>query len=564
MKARDHNRKTSTNGRKKRTTYDDLRREGGEETCEFVAVAQHLMGFVIGRKGNTIKQIQTQSGARISQSEGHHATGFMVCGSKEERTCAIELVNRKVAEAHPQETRRHSSPGQLVEIPSQFKKLVNGPGGDNLRSVSTITGAEVTRGVAHRFYVSGDKKKAQHAEFLLRRKVASCRVRCNRICNYIDKRNLPEECDFKLVPLEGRKRMILPGAQSQYHLRPADEYEIQAQGACKLNCEANYDASLMENALLALHEIKQEICSKNFHKADMWCHFGTVVIHDPDEADVEDIWSFTEAAQKLQATSKKRNEWRAAFREGMNLNVKVLQDTFGEPTEEDFMARYDLTFLSPRSQSIRCKVWVARKGVKKKLEDIPIPFSDLKNVVEELHFEDELTRARCRGWLVLQSQKFLQADIISPGCKIDCRIIIRALTDDIIHKASGVHEREATHLLSRYLSKLTFTDAAGLVFPNEDLPQGYIFSHRRCSRRTQYTPRLGFSMIVSREKTWCSDLKDEETRETTDIHLGTEEWDRLLTGKEWEPEMIVAKLPDFLHFVREVQDFISENCENET
>ena len=50
----------------------------------------------------------------------------------------------------------------------------------------------------------------------------------------------------------------------------------------------------------------------------------------------------------------------------------------------------------------------------------------------------------------------------------------------------------------------------------------------------------------------------------TDIHLGTEEWDRLLTGKEWEPEMIVAKLPDFLHFVREVQDFISENCENET
>lgn len=77
------------------------------------------------------------------------------------------------AEAHPQETRRHSSPGQLVEIPSQFKKLVNGPGGDNLRSVSTITGAEVTRGVAHRFYVSGDKKKAQHAEFLLRRKVVS-------------------------------------------------------------------------------------------------------------------------------------------------------------------------------------------------------------------------------------------------------------------------------------------------------------------------------------------------------------------------------------------------------
>lgn len=64
------------------------------------------------------------------------------------------------------------------------------------------------------------------------------------------------------------------------------------------------------------------------------------------------------------------------------------------------------------------------------LEEIPIPFGDLKNVLEELHFEDESTRARCRGWLVLQSKKFLQANIIFPGCKTDCRIIIRALTGE--------------------------------------------------------------------------------------------------------------------------------------
>jgi len=64
-------------------------------------------------------------------------------------------------------------------------------------------------------------------------------------------------------------------------------------------------------------------------------------------------------------------------------------------------------------------------------------------------------------------------------------------------------------------------------------------------------------MILSRERTWCSDLKDEESRETqTDIHLHCEEWDRVLSGEEWEPEMIVAKLPEFLQLVREVQDFI--------
>ena len=74
---------------------------------------------------------------------------------------------------------------------------------------------------------------------------------------------------------------------------------------------------------------------------------------------------------------------------------------------------------------------MARKELQQKLEDIPIPFSDVKNIVEELRFEDEATRSRCRGWLVLQSKKFLQANIVFPGCECDCRISIRALTGDV-------------------------------------------------------------------------------------------------------------------------------------
>ena len=54
------------------------------------------MGFVIGKKGTTIRQIEMQSGAKLTQSEGKHAPGFMVHGSEEERMCAIELVNRKL------------------------------------------------------------------------------------------------------------------------------------------------------------------------------------------------------------------------------------------------------------------------------------------------------------------------------------------------------------------------------------------------------------------------------------------------------------------------------------
>ena len=36
--------------------------------------------------------------------------------------------------------------------------------------------------------------------------------------------------------------------------------------------------------------------------------------------------------------------------------MRVIQDTFGQQDEQDYIARYDLSYLTPRSQPIRCKV----------------------------------------------------------------------------------------------------------------------------------------------------------------------------------------------------------------
>ena len=70
-------------------------------------------------------------------------------------------------------------------------------------------------------------------------------------------------------------------------------------------------------------------------------------------------------------------------------------------------------------------MWVAHEDVKERLEDIEIPFSDVKNVLEEIHFEDEATRSRCRGWLVNECWRYLQADILFRGCKYDStRLVI--------------------------------------------------------------------------------------------------------------------------------------------
>ena len=71
------------------------------------------------------------------------------------------------------------------------------------------------------------------------------------------------------------------------------------------------------------------------------------------------------------------------------------------------------------------QVWVAKRNVGKKLEDIPAPLSDVKNILKKIEFKDETTRSRCKGWLVLPSRKYLQADILFPGCAFDCRLHIR-------------------------------------------------------------------------------------------------------------------------------------------
>ena len=70
-------------------------------------------------------------------------------------------------------------------------------------------------------------------------------------------------------------------------------------------------------------------------------------------------------------------------------------------------------------------MWVTKKNVGKKLEDIPAPFSDVKNILKEIEFKDKATRSRCRGWLVLPSRKYLQANILFPGCAFDCRLHVR-------------------------------------------------------------------------------------------------------------------------------------------
>lgn len=79
-----------------RNTNDDLRRSTQEEACEFLPVAENHIGFIIGKKGSTVKQIQETSGAKISTQSEEGRIGFAICGNERQRARAKELIHKKL------------------------------------------------------------------------------------------------------------------------------------------------------------------------------------------------------------------------------------------------------------------------------------------------------------------------------------------------------------------------------------------------------------------------------------------------------------------------------------
>ena len=66
---------------------------------------------------------------------------------------------------------------ELVEAPDKFKGLVIGKNGDNLRHISTITGAKVTTCEREIYVVSGTDGQRERAKVQIRMKIVSVTIR---------------------------------------------------------------------------------------------------------------------------------------------------------------------------------------------------------------------------------------------------------------------------------------------------------------------------------------------------------------------------------------------------
>ena len=78
------------------------------------------------------------------------------------------------------------------------------------------------------------------------------------------------------------------------------------------------------------------------------------------EEAAEREWTIDEATQRFQSSDE--DYWRTAFNQGVNLDEKILEGNACKKTPEDFIARHDLTFLTPDGHEIRCKVRKNRTG----------------------------------------------------------------------------------------------------------------------------------------------------------------------------------------------------------
>ena len=77
-------------------------------------------------------------------------------------------------------------------------------------------------------------------------------------------------------------------------------------------------------------------------------------------------WSVDDAATMFQS-SEDGNYWKVAFQEGVNFIEDIFRGYYYDNTPKeyvDYAARYDLTFLTPCSRQVRCKVSRFKEAIK--------------------------------------------------------------------------------------------------------------------------------------------------------------------------------------------------------
>eukprot|EP00049_Salpingoeca_infusionum_P003822 m.71205 g.71205 ORF g.71205 m.71205 type:complete len:1114 (-) comp12286_c1_seq2:287-3628(-) len=162
-----------------------------------VKVPRVAVGRVIGRGGETIKEIQMDTGSKIQfepETNGDFRTAT-IAGTREVIERAEKIIMQIIQDAQSSQQGPSSSGGgqemygapsgpvEQLPVPADRAGLVIGRGGENIKMVQQRTGAKIeqergsARGADKLFYISGTPQQIEAAKAMIMEKINSARPR---------------------------------------------------------------------------------------------------------------------------------------------------------------------------------------------------------------------------------------------------------------------------------------------------------------------------------------------------------------------------------------------------
>ncbi|PFX25863.1 hypothetical protein AWC38_SpisGene9466 [Stylophora pistillata] len=261
----------------------------------------------------------------------------------------------------------------------------------------------------------------------------------------------------------------------------------------------------------------------------------------------EGEWSIDEATRKLQS-SEAENYWKVAFEEGLNLDEKILEGHLCKTTTEDFKVRYDFTYLTPCGHQVRCKKksWV-------------LPGKAVASIQPQ-------------GPSVGSESDMLQVPFAQGGNPGYCQVqvlVAEQFEGEFNQLQDAVHERKGTVFLvsGGYGEKsLALPCDVSQALQSESVPAEDVVCKLLDlpSLKTPAPEDRKWIRCLMRDAKDCdrTDVltflrKMRQRVQQTDLHLHCKEWDEVLCTEDWNPDDIVARLPEFLQFLKQVQSYLA-------
>ncbi|KAL9950379.1 hypothetical protein ACROYT_G042867 [Oculina patagonica] len=526
---------------------------------EEMQIPKDKVGLVIGKKGQTIKDIKERSGVHelfIKDDLVH------LRGTEEQRTNAKRIIGMIL--------RGEDSPDQgnwkkLDFIPEKYMGRVIGKNREQLNDIEQKTGATLKVFRRNTLCVKGSIESQKRAIREIK-EIVSNSMRQSQSAGqrpvrfvHVDTNQLDLNHEFKLITVQ------LPNAcnagETNYKLKPLEtpSHDMDEDSPAEFT-----DIDKLKEKLLA---VLKKIHKENEEERviiDIWCHLGHSYITEVDEADLdEEYFTLAEIKENLED----KNSWKLKFKGGLEkIEVEYIERGMESRTAKKEI-RHDFIFYTPTCRYVRVKVWLTEKdadeqegGEAASLAFSRAPFDVMTVSSHVLPDEQGDSKDTPCFYMCAQTQQRMKADILMASKECDYRLFIKTCPINLVARTPQAEEEDK--ILESYLMGMKIEGDQLVLPPVSERPGGFDLSYRRRSLRKIYeypTEEKKFSLLVSKYQEKTVDPVEteasgfDEIATETDIHLHCKEWDELLEEGNWEPEQIVAKLPNFLQFLRNVQ-----------